>query len=94
MTQQGFYGLVLPGGLLALGAGIGRTRSIAVPIGCAVAAFLLSCYTEWKFAPFKDDGSFLYLLTHLHQLKPVTLLMIGVATALGFYVPFRRIEEM
>jgi hypothetical protein len=93
IADQGFYGLILPGGLLGLGAGITKHRSVPLAVACGVAALALGLFTEWRFAPFNIDGSLGYFLLHAGELKPVTLLMIAVGGAIGFWVPFRRIER-
>lgn len=91
-ARQGFYALALPGGLVGLGAGVVANRSRGVAVACGVAALILGALTEYQFAPFKADASAAYFLTHLQQLQPVTLLLIGVGGCLGFYVPFRRYQ--
>lgn len=93
LYDQGFYGLVLPGGLLGLGAGLTTCRSRWPSVVCGVLALGLGLFTEWRFRPFNADDSFSYLLGHLHQLKPITLLMLAAGTAIGFWVPFRRVED-
>lgn len=93
IARQGFYGVMLPGGLLGLGAGIFKTRSRAVPVLCGLSALALGLFTEWRFAPFIADESLAYFLSHIHQLKLLTLLMIIVGTLIGFWVPFRRTQE-
>lgn len=93
LARQGFYALVLPGGLIGVGAGIAKNRSIAVAVICGLAALLLGLYTEYRFFPFKVDETLSYFVTHLHQLKPVTWLMIAVGSAIGFWIPFRRIAD-
>jgi hypothetical protein len=90
LAKQGFYALVLPGGLLGLCAGIVPTRSILVAVVCGLAATALGLFTEFHFFPFVADESLGYFLSHLGSLKPVTWLMIAVGGAIGFYVPFRR----
>jgi len=90
VARQGFYALALPGGLLGLGAGIGRGGARWVAVACGVAALVLGLFTEWRFAPFATDPGLGYFLTHLHHLRPLTLVMIGVGAAIGFWVPFRR----
>jgi len=90
VARQGFYGLVLPGGLLGLGAGIGRGGARWIAVVCGVAALALGLFTEWRFAPFAADPGLGYFLTHLHQLRPLTMAMIAVGAAIGFWVPFRR----
>lgn len=93
LASMGFYGLVVPGGLLGLAAGIFKNRSVAVAIVCGVAALILGLFSEWRFAPFVADNSFGYLVAHFYDLKPVTLLMIAAGAAIGFWVPFRRSME-
>jgi hypothetical protein len=88
-ADQGFYGLVVPGGLLGLGAGFGRARSVPLAVACGIAALLLGLYAEWKFAPFNADDSLGYFVTHIHKLKPLTLLMAGLGGFIGFWIPFR-----
>jgi hypothetical protein len=92
LVNQGFYGLVLPGGLVGLGAGYSSCRSRWPAVVCGVLAFALGLATEWRFFPFTADDSFTYFLAHLHQLKPITMLMLAAGTAIGFWVPFRRVE--
>lgn len=89
-ARRGLYGLALPGGLLGLGAGIFKTRSKAVPVVCGLMALSLGLFTEWRFAPFVVDGGLGYFVLHVHQLSPLTLIMIGAGTLIGFWVPFRR----
>jgi hypothetical protein len=90
ISQQGFYALVLPGGLLGLGAGsFARARSIPLAVICCIAALGLGLYTEWRFAPFVVDGSFTYLVTHALDLKPITLIMLGLGTFLGYRLALR-----
>jgi len=93
LASMGFYGLVVPGGLLGLAAGIFKNRSIAVAIVCGVAALILGLFAEWMFEPFVANDSFGYLVTHFYDLRPVTLLMIAAGAVIGFWVPFRRSME-
>ena len=90
LASMGFYGLILPGGLLGLAAGTFKNRSIAVAIVCGVAALMLGLFAEWRIRPFNADGSFVYLVAHFYDLTPITLLMIAAGAAIGFWVPFRR----
>jgi hypothetical protein len=89
-ADQGYYGIMLPGGLLGLGAGIAKNPSRWLAAACAVFALALGLFTEWQFAPFTKDESFTYFLLHVHQLQPITLLMIAIGAAIAFWVPFRR----
>ncbi len=85
MARQGFYALVLPPGLLGLGAGLCvRFRSTPFALGCGVAGLALGLFTEWKFAPFVTDASLTYFLGHLHRLKPLTLLMVGIGAFISY----------
>jgi hypothetical protein len=93
LLKQGFYGLVLPGGLLGIGAAYAKPRSIFVPIVCGVAALLLGFAAEALYHPFIADHSFGYFISHLSDLEPVTFLMIGLGAAIGFSMPFRRLER-
>jgi len=93
VVQQGFYGLILPGGLLGIGAGMFKSRSRYVSVVCGLLAFALGFFTEWRFAPFVADDSLGYFVAHMHQLKPITLIMIGAGALIGFWVPFRRSQE-
>lgn len=93
VAAQGFYALALPGGLLGLGAGVQKNRSILVAIGCGLAATALGLFTEWRYAPFLDDDSLGYFLGHVGELKPVTLVMILVGGLVGFWVPYRRMTS-
>ena len=86
ITRQGFYALILPGGLLGLGCGaLARHHSAARGAVCAAAALLLGVYTDWKFEPFVENQSLSYYLTHLHQLTPVTMLMIAVGALVAYW---------
>ncbi len=93
VASQGFYAMVLPGGLVGLGAGLVLNRSIWVAIACGLLAAVLGVYTEFRFAPFIADSSFKYFITHLFDLSAVTLLMIAAGWGIGFWIPFRRWER-
>jgi hypothetical protein len=93
IVHQGFYGLILPGGLLGMGAGIVKTRSKYISVVCGFLAFALGCFTEWRFAPFAADASLGYFVLHVHELRSITLMMIAAGTLLGFWVPFSRSRD-
>ena len=90
LVRQGLYGMVLPGGLVGLGAGLFRGTSKAVAVPCGILALALSLYTQWRFAAFVKDDSFGYFIAHLHHLAPMTLIMMTAGTLIGFWVPLRR----
>jgi hypothetical protein len=60
---------------------------------CGFLSLALGCFTEWRFAPFVADASFGYFISHMHELRPITLLMIAAGALIGFWVPFRRSQE-
>jgi hypothetical protein len=87
IASQGFYALILPGAFLGLGCSLlARHRSLARGIICGIAGFFLGLYTDWRFEPFVADKSFRYFVTHFYQLVPVTLIMIGLGTAIAFWM--------
>src|SRR6266404_2746198 len=90
IARQGFYGLILPGCLLGVGASMFPNRSAAVCVASGLLALALGLFTEWRFAPFVKDSGLLFFLSHMHQLRPITLIMIGAGAFIGFYAPFRR----
>jgi len=95
ITRQGFYGLVLPGAFLGIGARLcARDGSTPLAIVCAVTSFLLGLFAEWRFAPFVADRSLAYFITHIHQLRPITLIMIAVGAGLSFWLSFRPTGTM
>ncbi len=94
IAGQGFYAMVLPGGLLGIGAGLAKNRSLLLAIGCGLVALALGLFTEWRFRPFVKDDSLGYFLMHVWDLTPITLLMIVAGGFVGFWMPFRRIERI
>ena len=91
IARQGFYALMLPGGLVGLGGGLlARDRSPIRATICGLVALALGVFTEWRFAPFIKDTSLHYFLGHLHELRPITLLMIAVGGAFGYWLSLGR----
>ena|SRR3990172_3647455 len=90
LLGQGYYALVLPGGLLGLAAGIVPSRWRWVPIICAILAIGAGLIAEHRAFPFVADPSLGYFLRHLGDLRPVTMMLIGLGGFIGFWVPFRR----
>ncbi|MBI5757255.1 MAG: hypothetical protein HZA46_01910 [Planctomycetales bacterium] len=93
MRRRGFYGLILPGGLLGLGAGVAQNRSTRLAVVCGLLATALGLFTEWQYAPFRKDDSLSYFLLHVHELEPVTLMMVAVGGVMGFWIPYRRNDK-
>jgi hypothetical protein len=85
LVRQGVYALVLPPALLGLGAGIcARRRSTPLAVVCGLAGLALGLLSEWQFAPFIADERLLYFITHIHTLKPFTLLLLVIGTILSY----------
>ena len=86
LWSQDFYALVLPGAFLGLGCyALSRTRSVPRGVVAAILAIILGLGVEWRYRPFVADGSLLGFLTRIPQLKPVTLVMIGVGALFAFW---------
>lgn len=93
IAQQGFYGIVLPGALLGLGAGVVSTNAAWLPWLCGLAALVIGFLAEWCFSPFKDDSSLTFFIQNIHHLKPITLILIALGAVVGFWVPHRRLQK-
>jgi len=93
LLRHGWYGMILPGGLLGMGAAFGKPRSLWLAVACGFAALALGLFTEWRFFPFRKDDSLAFFLKHVTEKDSTTLLMIAIGGALGFWMPFRRREE-
>ena len=90
LLGQGFFALALPGGLLGLAAGLTTNRWRYWAWICGLAALALGIYTDWRAEPFRADASLGYYVSHLYLVRPVTLIMIAVGAAIGFWGPFSR----
>ena len=90
LLEQGFYALILPGGILGLAAGIPRSRSPVVPVLCGLLAIIAGLLTEHRSAAFIADARLSYFILHALDLRPVTLFLISMGGLIGFWVPFRR----
>ncbi len=93
VARQGFYMLILPGALVGIGAGFFRSRAVGVSIACGLLGLAVGLFSEWRFAPFKQDSGAAYFLSHIHQLHVITLIMIAAGGVLGFWMPFRSRAE-
>jgi hypothetical protein len=87
LEDHGFYGLAIPGAFLGVGCGLlAQHRSRLRGLACAIGALGLSLYTEWHYHYFLQDSSFSFMLTHLQDKGPVTLLMIAIGTIVAYWV--------
>ncbi len=87
IATRGFYAPIVPGGFVGLGSALlARHSSTARGIACAVLAVVAGVIAEWSAFPFIKDESLGYFLTHLNQLKTLTILLIGVGVVLAYWV--------
>src|SRR5438128_12660546 len=86
IARQGFYALALPGALMGLCCLLlAKRRSIGLAVTCGALALVMGLFCEWRIAPFIKDSSLGFFLTHLHQLRPITYIMIAPGGVLGFW---------
>jgi hypothetical protein len=84
--QRNLKAGVVPGAFVGLGGGLLSSRSSTVRgVLCGLGALALGIFAEWWNAPFLQDESLGFFLTHMHHLPALVLLMIGLGTFLGFY---------
>jgi len=89
LVRHGFYALALPGALLGLGGGwLVKCRSIPVAAVCGILALALGIFSRWRVDA--HDQHFTTFLSHLGQMSPVTLLMIGLGGVFGFWFALGR----
>lgn len=87
LVTQGLYAMVIPGAAIGLGVGASaRVRSAALGGYSAVLALVTGICLEWVFFPFVKDPSFYYFLTHLWQVQISSLLLIGIGSAVAFWL--------
>jgi len=90
IARQGFYAIILPGALIGLAGGWFAQKQtpasgMVFGIVCAVIALVAGIISEWRLRPFTADNSFGYFITHLQQLRPITLIMIAIGTVFAFW---------
>ena len=86
LYQRGFYGMMIPGALLGLGAGLVARRASHVRGAiCAVAALAFGLFVEWKFS-FGAEPSLADFLSHVPGLGGVTLLMIAAGAGFAYWL--------
>jgi hypothetical protein len=91
IASHGFYALVVPGGLLGIAAGLcARRRCPPLAVICGIASLLLGLITEWRFRPFVADAGMSYFLTHIHNLSPVTMIMIVLGAIVSYSAALGR----
>lgn len=84
LYQQGFYGLMIPGALLGLGCNLFSSRpSKARGVACGIAGVVLGLYSQYVFQGTKTFG---YLVAHVYELTPITLIMIAAGGGFAFWL--------
>src|SRR4051812_700313 len=86
ILSQTFYAGALPGAMVGIGCGLlARDGSRVRGILCGLAGLALGIYSDWRFFPFKVDHSLGYYLSHLHDVEPITLILIGLGGFLSYW---------
>ncbi|MBN2271216.1 MAG: hypothetical protein JXN61_11420 [Sedimentisphaerales bacterium] len=86
IAGQGFYAIVLQGALVGIGCGsLSGRKSTRLGIVCAILGLAAGILSEWRFAPFAEDESLSFFLTHLHKNSGVPLVLIGIGIICAFY---------
>jgi hypothetical protein len=86
LYKNGFYAIMLPGLAMGMAAGWaagGKSRTLGIL--CAIAAIPVGIYSEWTIGPFAKDPSLLFFITHVHHLRVVKLIFIGLGSAAAFW---------
>jgi ABC-type amino acid transport system permease subunit len=95
IIRQGFEALVLPGALVGIGAGIiMKERSVPLMIVCGLVGLFAGLLSEWRAFPFIKDEGFAYFLSHIQDLRPITLLMLALGTFAGAYFARGRVAPL
>ena len=90
LVRQGFYAPAIPGVLVGIGGGLlARERSSVVAVVCGFLAAALCLFAEWRHFPFVRDDSLSYFLSHLTDLKPLTVIMVALGGFAGFWFVWR-----
>lgn len=85
MKQNGFYGILIPGALLGMGAGwAARGQSQLLGLVCFVLAIGLTLFTEWHVM-FAKNCTFPDFLSKIHTLSAVRLIMIALGPVMAYW---------
>ena len=91
MARQGVYAIVLPGALTGIACGsLSRGKSVPLGIACALIGLAAGIFAEWRFAPFIEDDGLPFFLRHIHQLTPVSQILILLGACLAFWFGLGR----
>ena len=88
ISSQGLWVPILPGAFAGLACGqlsplFSRRRGVVL----ALLVFVLVVFAQWKFFKpgFDFDGSLADYFRHMHQLPPITLLVMAVNVAIAYW---------
>jgi len=91
LVGQGFYGLAILGAVMGWACSYAsRIYSPVLAVACGIGAATLSVFAEWKAFPFLADDSFSYFVSHLYQLKGLTLIFIALSTVFATWFGLGR----
>jgi hypothetical protein len=86
LARAGLYGIMAPGLLLGLGAGLAaRGQSQGLGILCGLAAAIVTVFAEWSVFPFIKDNSLRFFVAHVHELPPIKLAMMGLGALAAYW---------
>jgi hypothetical protein len=86
LVQARLYGIMVPGLLLGLGAGLAaRGPSQGLGILCGLAAVVVTVFDEWSVFPFVKDRSFGFFVAHVHELPPIKLALMGLGAVAAYW---------
>ena len=71
---------------LAKQVAIERTTQQFQKVAAKIDREIASLYTEWATFPFIADDGLGYFALHLHELRPITMIMIAIGVACAFWL--------
>ena len=76
----------VPGALIGLGCGLcAGGMSTLNAVLCAVLAAFVGIVLEWRHFPFVADESFGFFVSHLHELRGITWLMVALGSIFAYW---------
>jgi hypothetical protein len=87
LLARGFYGGLLPGGLLGVGCALAsRHPSQARGIVCGVAGLALGLFAESWYRYFRMDPSLPYFFSHLQDISSVDWIFLVIGALLAYWI--------
>ena len=89
--RSGLYAVIVVGILTGFGAILlARRGNWGVALVAGVIGLAGGILAEWWILPMRDDDSLTYFVTHIHQVYPFDLLIIGVGAVCAAYIGWRK----